>query len=145
MKRQFWSILLSLFVLAGCASKNTSVKYDVAVSSDSERIAYSIYGAGETALIFIHGWSCDSRYWHKQLSTFSKNYRVITVDLAGHGNSSQGRLDYTMISFARDVKAVVEKININQAILIGHSMGGGVMAEAARLMPHASCLKKLSQ
>lgn len=135
MKRQFWSILLSLFVLAGCASKNTSVKYDVAVSSDSERIAYSIYGAGETALIFIHGWSCDSRYWHKQLSTFSKNYRVITVDLAGHGNSSQGRLDYTMISFARDVKAVVEKININQAILIGHSMGGGVMAEAARLMP----------
>lgn len=135
MKRQFWSILLSLFVLAGCASKNTSVKYDVAVSSDSERIAYSTYGAGETALIFIHGWSCDSRYWHKQLSTFSKNYRVITVDLAGHGNSSQGRLDYTMISFARDVKAVVEKININQAILIGHSMGGGVMAEAARLMP----------
>ena len=60
---------------------------------------------------------------------------MITIDLAGHGNSSLGRLDYTMISFAKDVKAVIEKDNINQAILIGHSMGGGVMAEVARLMP----------
>ncbi len=135
MKRQLLGILLSLLVLAGCGSKHTSVKYEVAVSSDSERIAYSTYGAGETSLIFIHGWSCDSRYWHKQLSTFSKNYRVITIDLAGHGNSSLGRLDYTMLSFANDVKAVIEKDNLNQAILIGHSMGGGVMAEVARLMP----------
>ena len=136
MKRLLLGILLSLFVLTGCASKNTSVKYDVAISSDSERIAYSTYGAGETSLIFIHGWSCDSRYWQKQLSTFSKNYQVITIDLAGHGNSSLGRLDYTMISFAKDVKAVIEKDNINQAILIGHSMGGGVIAEVARLMPN---------
>jgi len=135
MKRQFLGILLSLLVLAGCASKNTFVKYDVAISSDSERIAYSTYGAGGTSLIFIHGWSCDSRYWQKQLSTFSKKYQVITIDLAGHGNSSLGRVDYTMISFADDVKAVIEKDNINQAILIGHSMGGGVMAEVARLMP----------
>ena len=135
MKRLLLGIVLSLLVLAGCASKNTFVKYDVAISSDSERIAYSTYGAGETSLIFIHGWSCDSRYWQKQLSTFSKNYQVITIDLAGHGNSSLGRLDYTMISFAKDVKAVIEKDNINQAILIGHSMGGGVMAEVACLMP----------
>ena len=135
MKKLLFGILFSLLVLAGCTNKNTSVKYDVAISSDSERIAYSTYGAGETSLIFIHGWSCDSRYWQKQLSTFSKHYQVITIDLAGHGDSSLGRLDYTMISFARDIKAVIEKDNITQAILIGHSMGGGVMTEAARLMP----------
>ena len=135
MKRLLLGTLLSLLVLAGCTSKNTFVTYDVAISSDLERIAYSTYGRGETSLIFIHGWSCDSRYWQKQLSTFAKHYQVITIDLAGHGNSSLGRLDYTMISFARDVKAVIEKDNINQAVLIGHSMGGGVMAEAARLMP----------
>jgi pimeloyl-ACP methyl ester carboxylesterase len=135
MKKLLLGTLLSLLVLAGCTSENTSVKYDVALSSDSERIAYSTYGRGETSLIFIHGWSCDSRYWQKQLSAFSNNYQVITIDLAGHGNSSLGRLDYTMISFAKDVKAVIEKDNINQAILIGHSMGGGVMAEVARIMP----------
>ena len=135
MKKLLVGTLLSLLVLAGCTNKNSFVKRDIAISSDSERIAYSTYGAGETSIIFIHGWSCDSRYWQKQLSTFSKHYQVITIDLAGHGNSSLGRLDYTMISFARDVKAVIEKDNITQAILIGHSMGGGVMAEAARLMP----------
>ena len=135
MKRNILVILFSLFVLVGCTSENTYVKHGVAISSDSERIAYSAYGTGETPLIFIHGWSCDSRYWQKQLSVFSKNYQVIAIDLAGHGNSSIDRFDYTMLSFAKDVKAVIEKEKISKAILIGHSMGGSVIAEAARLMP----------
>jgi len=135
MKRLLLGMLISLFILTGCANENTTVKYGVAISSDSERIAYSMYGKGETSLIFIHGWSCDSRYWQKQLSTFLMDYQVITIDLAGHGNSSLGRRDYTMLSFAKDVKAVIEKDNINKVILIGHSMGGGVMAEVARLIP----------
>jgi pimeloyl-ACP methyl ester carboxylesterase len=135
MKKYLLVILLSLSVLTGCANEKTSIKHDVAISWDSERIAYSIYGTGETSLIFIHGWSCDSRYWQKQLLTFSKDYQVIAIDLAGHGNSSLDRLDYTMVSFAKDVKAVIEKEKKSKAILVGHSMGGGVIAEAARLMP----------
>lgn len=134
MKKIIFVTLFSLFVITGCASKN-EVKYDVAISIDSERISYSVYGKGEVSLIFIHGWSCDSRYWHNQVSAFSKNYKVITIDLAGHGNSSSNRHEYSMRSFAQDIKAVIEKDNIRQAILIGHSMGGGVIAEAARLMP----------
>lgn len=135
MKRKILVLLFSLFLLTGCISEKIHVKHEVAISSDSERIAYSSYSTGETALIFIHGWSCDSRYWHKQLSVFSKDYQVIAIDLAGHGNSSQDRLDYTMLAFARDIKAVIEKEKINKAILIGHSMSGIVIAEAARLMP----------
>ena len=135
MKKLFLAILLCSFVLAGCVSKDTSAKYDVAISSDAERIAYSTYGAGDVSLIFIHGWSCDSRYWQNQLTTFAKDYHVITIDLAGHGHSSSGRRDYTMASFARDVQAVIEKDKLTRVILIGHSMGGGVMAEAALLMP----------
>ena len=110
-------------------------RHDIALSFDSERITYNVVGKGEPALIFIHGWCCDSRYWENQLSSFSKNHRVITIDLAGHGNSSSNRTDYTMLSFAKDIKAVINKEKINRAILIGHSMGGGVIVEAARLMP----------
>jgi len=135
MKKCFLTILCSVFLLLGCTNKSVHVKHNVAISSDSERIAYSTYGAGETSLIFIHGWSCDSRYWQKQLSVFSEDYQVIAIDLAGHGNSSLDRLDYTMLSFAKDIQAVIEKEKISNAILIGHSMGGGVIAEAARLMP----------
>jgi pimeloyl-ACP methyl ester carboxylesterase len=107
----------------------------VAVSKDGVPIAYEVMGSGETTLVFVHGWSCDSRYWRMQTPYFSENYRIIVLDLAGHGNSGMARTEYTMASFGEDVKAVVEAVDAKEVILIGHSMGGSVIAEAARLMP----------
>ena len=104
-------------------------------SKDGVPISYEVYGAGEPALVFIHGWNCDGRYWREQVGPFSVKHRVAVVDLAGHGHSGQSRVKYTMVSFGEDVKAVTEAIGAKQAILIGHSMGGSVIAEAARLMP----------
>ncbi|MCF8054775.1 MAG: alpha/beta hydrolase [Deltaproteobacteria bacterium] len=135
MKKLLLFILIPFLLLAGCASNQPSLRHDVALSFDSERIAYDVAGKGETTLIFIHGWSCDGRYWQKQIPAFAKEYRVITIDLAGHGHSSLDRSEFSMLSFAKDVKAVIDKENIDRAILVGHSMGGGVIAEAARLMP----------
>ncbi|OPY85055.1 MAG: Tropinesterase [Smithella sp. PtaU1.Bin162] len=66
---------------------------------------------------------------------FSKKYRVVILDLAGHGHSGMTRERYTMAAFGEDVKAVAEAAGIRKAVLIGHSMGGSVIAEAARLMP----------
>ncbi|MCI5138264.1 MAG: alpha/beta hydrolase [Candidatus Electrothrix sp. AR1] len=135
MKKQILFILIPFPLLSGCASNQFARRHDVALSFDAERIAYDVAGKGKTALIFIHGWSCDGRYWQNQLPVFAEEYQVITVDLAGHGHSSLERSEFSMLSFAKDVKAIIEKENIARAILIGHSMGGGVIAEAARLMP----------
>ncbi len=135
MKKQIVYILISFILLSGCASNELSLRHDVALSFDSERVAYNVVGKGKTSLIFIHGWSCDGRYWQKQIPEFAKKYQVITIDLAGHGNSSLDRSEFSMFSFAKDVKAIIDKERIDRAILIGHSMGGGVIAEAARLMP----------
>jgi len=135
MKKFLLLLLLPFFLVTGCADKEHSLRHDVALSFDSERIAYTIAGEGETTLIFIHGWSCDARYWQKQIPVFEKNYRVISLDLAGHGHSSLSRNNYTMLSFAHDVRAIVEKERIDRAVLIGHSMGGAVIAETARLIP----------
>jgi len=107
----------------------------IAVSSDGVPVSYEQSGQGDVTLVFIHGWSCDSRYWRRQVPFFAGKYRVITVDLAGHGHSGQGRIRYTMTSFGHDVRAVVDAVHARRVILIGHSMGGGVIAEAARLMP----------
>ena len=136
MKNYLIPILFILFISHAVANEGAFVKHDVAISYDEERIAYSVYGSGEETLIFIHGWSCDSRYWVNQLQIFSKKYRVVTVDLAGHGNSSSNRYDYTINSFAKDIRAVVEKEKINDVILIGHSMGGAIIASAAKLLPN---------
>lgn len=135
MHRSILLVVLSFLLLTGCASHQIPVRHKVALSSDSERIAYDVVGSGKTALVFIHGWSCDGRYWQQQIPAFAGDYQVITVDLAGHGHSSVGRSDYSMVAFAHDVKAIVDQERIERAILVGHSMGGAVIAEAARLMP----------
>lgn len=108
----------------------------VVLSLDGTPISYEIYGSGEPTLVFIHGWSCDARYWRAQVPYFSQHYRVVVLDLAGHGHSGMTRSRYTMSAFGEDVRAVTEATGSRRVILIGHSMGGSVMAEAARLMPN---------
>ncbi|TVQ41292.1 MAG: alpha/beta hydrolase [Wenzhouxiangella sp.] len=104
-------------------------------SADGVPIAYEVSGSGEPTLVFIHGWSCDGRYWRAQVPHFSENHRIITIDLAGHGHSGLQREDYSMTAFGEDVRAVVEDVDAEQVILIGHSMGGAVSLAAAALMP----------
>jgi pimeloyl-ACP methyl ester carboxylesterase len=101
-------------------------------SSDSIRIAYEVHGEGMPALIFVHGWSCDRTYWKEQIASFSKNFKVVSIDLAGHGESGLGRKSWTIEAFGDDVASVVKKLGLKRVILIGHSMGGDVIAETAR-------------
>jgi pimeloyl-ACP methyl ester carboxylesterase len=107
----------------------------IAISRDGTPISYEIHGKGEPTLVFVHGWSCDARYWRFQVPHFSKKHRVAVLDLAGHGHSGMGRAKYTMAAFGEDVAAVAEATGGQQLLLIGHSMGGSVIAEAARRMP----------
>jgi len=125
---------LLLILAIGTASAETAWPR-VAMSKDGTPISYEVFGKGEPALVFVHGWSCDARYWRAQVPVFSKKHRVVVLDLAGHGNSGMSRSVYSMASFGEDVRAVTESTGSQQVILIGHSMGGSVIAEAARLMP----------
>jgi pimeloyl-ACP methyl ester carboxylesterase len=104
-------------------------------SPDGIRIAYEVQGEGMPALVFIHGWSCDRSYWKEQLEPFSKRFRVVAIDLAGHGESGLERKAWTIEAFGGDVAAVVEQLGLQRIILIGHSMGGVVITEAARRLP----------
>ena len=133
MKKFMLVVLCSLSIFMGCVKETVPVRHDVAISNDSARIAYNVYGTGSTSLILIHGWSCDSRYWCEQVPYFSKKYQVITIDLAGHGHSGIERNKYSMKSFGEDVVAVLKDSNSEKAILIGHSMGGGVILHAAKI------------
>jgi pimeloyl-ACP methyl ester carboxylesterase len=130
--------LFCCLVLLAFSFKNVQAQTvwpHVVFSKDSTPISYEVYGAGEPTLVFVHGWNCDARYWREQLPYFSKNHRVVILDLAGHGHSGTGRRQYTMKAFGEDVQAVTEATGGTNVILIGHSMGGSVIAEAARLMP----------
>ena len=129
------SCLMLLILTVGVIQAQTEWPH-VVFSKDGTPISYEIYGSGEPTLVFVHGWSCDARYWRAQLPHFSKSHRVVTLDLAGHGHSGTTRSQYTMSAFGEDVRAVTEATGSRSVILIGHSMGGSVIAEAARLMPN---------
>ena len=102
-----------------------------ATSAEGIPIAYDVAGEGDRGLVFVHGWSCDRSYWAAQMSHFERRYRVVAIDLCGHGESGVGRGSWTMDAFAGDVAAVVEGLGLRDLVLVGHSMGGDVIVEAA--------------
>lgn len=126
-------ILFITILVAFFSSDNYSQQQNV-LSKDGVRINFFVEGEGEPALIFVHGWSCDKSYWDNQVKEFSPKYKVVTIDLAGHGESGINRKNYTMELFGEDVAAVVNELGLKKVILIGHSMGGVVVIEAARIL-----------
>jgi pimeloyl-ACP methyl ester carboxylesterase len=106
----------------------------IAIAPDGVHVQYRVYGKGEPALVFIHCWSCDSNYWREQLQQFKQKYTLVTVDLAGHGGTDGNRTDWTIARFGQDVATALAAVPSQQVILVGHSMGGNVAIEAARLL-----------
>ena len=102
---------------------------------DGVPIGYSTFGAGSPALVFVHGYSCDRSYWKEQVAPFSRDFRVVTVDLAGHGESGMERKEWSIESFGGDVSSVVEGLDLQNVVLVGHSMGSPIILEAARRLP----------
>lgn len=109
------------------------------------RLRYRLLGAPRDAaqplLVLVHGWCCDAGYWDAQLPDLAADHRVVTLDLAGHGESAEVATDGRIASFGADVATVVDAVSgpdtdAAPVVLIGHSMGGPVSAEAAlRLGP----------
>jgi len=101
---------------------------------DGVPIVYDVQGRGAVTLVFVHCWACNRQFWRYQTAAFSRHYRVVTIDLAGHGESGRGRKAWTVPSLAQDVVAVADDLKLRRAILVGHSLGGRVVLHAAPLM-----------
>lgn len=88
-------------------------------------IAYDDRGEGEV-LVLLHGFCGSSAYFERITPELSKNYRVITPDLRGHGQSDAPLGAYTIEQMADDIAGLMESLGVNQYTLIGHSLGGYV-------------------
>ncbi|HEX8369365.1 MAG TPA: alpha/beta hydrolase [Pyrinomonadaceae bacterium] len=98
------------------------------------KVHYNDVGKGKNALVFVHGWTCSADFWRQSVNEFP-NYRVIAVDLPGHGISDKPQTDYSMEYFAKSVEAVLKDAGIKKAVLVGHSMGTPVIRQFYRLYP----------
>lgn len=128
-------LALALASLVACGARSGAPVEGTVASADGQEIRYAVEGKGDPAILFVHCWCCDRSYWKDQVPYFAGKYRVVTLDLAGHGASGLGRAEWTIPAFAADVAAVATKLDLRRVILVGHSMGGPVALEAARLLP----------
>jgi sigma-B regulation protein RsbQ len=133
MRHPIFVLLLGLTLLGADAS---------AATVDGIPLHSSSSGKGAKTVIFVHGWTCDETSWKEQVPELSKHYRVITLDLPGHGKSGSpkdGKI--TMDLFARAVEAVRAEAKAEKVVLVGHSMGTPVIVQYTRLYPqHVSGL-----
>ena len=97
-------------------------------TNDGVDIFFKDWGAGQP-IVFSHGWPLSADDWDNQMLFFlAKGYRVIAHDRRGHGRSSQVADNHDMDHYADDLAAVVEHLDLHDAIHIGHSTGGGEVA-----------------
>ena len=98
------------------------------------RLYYEDEGTGPP-LLFVHGLGSSTRDWHEQAGPFAEHYRVLRVDLRGHGRSDRPEGPYHMATFARDVAVLLRRLDAAPAHVVGLSMGGMVALQLAADAP----------
>jgi len=107
----------------------------ITIERENVKIAYHEIGKGGTTLLFVHGSFIDMNYWSAQVDYFKRQYRVLTIDLPGHGKSGKNRSTWAIQEYGKDVCTLINDLHLKNVILIGHSMGGDVILEVSDKCP----------
>jgi pimeloyl-ACP methyl ester carboxylesterase len=130
-KRFYCGVLIIISISMACSHETNPV----AVSSDGVQISYNKQGKGKPAVVFVHGWTNPKTIWDEQMTHFSQKYKVVAIDLPGSGESGNNRSNWTMKAFGDDVAVVIDKLKLEEVVLVGFSMGTAVVVETANLIP----------
>jgi len=133
MQRPSLATTFLLSALVGCEADppEGSAMLGEARAPDGVTISYEVRGVRDPALVLVHGWANTRAIWGVHPETLSRRHRVVALDLAGHGASGADRSEWTMEAFGEDVVAVVDELGLESTVLVGFSMGGAVVLEAA--------------
>lgn len=132
LKNQFL-IYIVIYLFVSVASQTINAETKILSSSEKTQIAYEIHGDNDRAIVFVHGWLCNRSFWKDQIKHFANDYTVVAIDLRGHGQSSSEIENLSINAFAQDVIAVTASLGLSDVTLVGHSLGGLVVLETARL------------
>ena len=104
------------------------------VTVNNVKINYIEQGAGNEALIFIHGYAGGLGDWREALNRLPKDYHAYVLDLRGHGQSDRPG-SYKLTEFVEDIYAFSQELEISQFTYVGHSLGGKIGYQFAIYYP----------
>jgi pimeloyl-ACP methyl ester carboxylesterase len=128
---QALALTLAALSFVSCRTVGVETRQE-RMALDGGAIAYSDAGRGDPMLVLVHCWSCDRHLWDGQIGALARRYRVIALDLPGHGRSpaaAAGRR--TIAALGADVAALVERLRPRRVVLVGSSLGAAVALDAA--------------
>src|SRR5437660_298535 len=126
-----WCAFIELWAAAGSNRHQQSYEEKIMptiTTKDGTQIYYKDWGSGQP-IVFSHGWPLTADDWDAQMLFFGGHgYRVIAHDRRGHGRSTQTWNGNEMDTYADDLATLTEKLDLKNAIHVGHSTGGGEVA-----------------
>ncbi len=141
--RIFLTGVVFIMALQGCSSTQgwyhlpsaefNEIEYGFEVKTQKVRninIGYIDEGKGDI-LLLIHGLGSNAKAWSKNIPALSRDHRVIAVDLPGYGTSDKGHYQYTLSFYATVLKEFLAGLGVDEAVFIGHSMGGQIAMVSA--------------
>ncbi|MCV6631052.1 MAG: alpha/beta hydrolase [Flavobacteriaceae bacterium] len=102
---------------------------------DSVSVCYTDVGKGKSTLVFVHGLSSNLETWKFNIESLSKTYRCIALDLPGFGRSGKNATVYNATSFSKTILGLMDHLQLEKAVLVGHSMGGQASIKFAASYP----------
>lgn len=102
---------------------------------DGAELNYELVGDGRPAFVLIHGGCCALSDWRAQIDGLSHDFTVLAMDLRGHGGSTGIESEFNVPRWAADVNALIDSLNVGPAVIVGHSLGSRIAAEAVVQRP----------
>lgn len=109
--------------------------YNLKITVNNVNLAYDDVGEGNIPIIFLHGYPFDKTMWQLQLEVLKPSYRLIACDIRGFGKSLNEQSPLRLDAFGDDLVALMDKLQIEKAIVCGLSMGGFIALNAQQRFP----------
>ena len=111
---------------AGTERMRRKTRRKMVLDKNGVKLAYYVYGEGQPTLIFLVAWIWTAEFWQPQVNYFSQNFKMVTIDMRGTGESDKPAGDYTLDLYADDLDSIIEELKEKNVVLIGESIGASI-------------------
>jgi len=102
------------------------IRRKMVLDKNGVKLAYYVYGEGQPTLVFLVAWIWTAEFWQPQVNYFSQNFKMVTIDMRGTGDSDKPTSDYTLDLYADDLDSIIEELQEKNIVLIGESIGASI-------------------